>query len=148
MERGVRGSAGGGLGLGYPLINVRIVLLDGESRHGEWSEIAFEAAADAAVRAASDKTDITLLEPVMRLEVTVPEECVGDVLNDLTIRRADIGEMMTVGGLKIIRGSAPISEMFGYATTLRSLSQGKAAYTMEPHGYMPVPKERVEAFQY
>ncbi len=148
MERGAKSSAGGGLGLGYPLIKVRVVLLDGESRHGESSEIAFEAAADAAVRAAADKTDITLLEPVMRLEVSVPEECLGDVLNDLSVRRSDIGEVATAGSLKIIRGSSPISEMFGYATTLRSLSQGKAAYTMEPHGYTPVPKERVEAFQY
>ncbi len=149
MERGAKNSASSGLGLGYPLINVRARILGAEYRSGDCSELAFEAAADAALRAAAEKTDIVLLEPVMRLEVHVPQEYLGDVLNDLTVRRADIQDVATIAEMKIIRGAAPISEMFGYATTLRSLSQGKAVYTMEPHGYVPVPKERIEEmFQY
>lgn len=147
-ERGARNSASSGLGLGYPLIKLRVVILEAECQSAETSEIALEAAADAAVRAASEKTEIILLEPLMHLEVTVPEKYLGDVLNDLSVRRAEIEEMAVLRGLRVIRGSAPISEMFGYATSLRSLSQGKAAYTMEPRGYVPVPKERVKMFQY
>jgi elongation factor G len=148
MNHGARNSTSGGLGLGYPLIKLRVTIIDAKYRSGDLSEIAFEAAADAAVRAAAEKKEIILLEPVMRVEVLVPEEYLGDVLNDLNVRRAEIEEVATVGDLKVIRGSAPISEMFGYATTLRSLSQGKAVHTMEPKGYIPVPKKRVEMFQY
>jgi elongation factor G len=148
IERGAKSSAAGGLGLGYPLIKLRVTILDVQYRSAEGSEIAFEAAAGAAVRVAAEEKEIVLLEPVMRLEVHVPEEYLGDVLSDLNVRRAEIKGVTTVGDLKTIRGLAPISEMFGYATTLRSLSQGKAVYTMEPSGYVPVPKERIESFQY
>lgn len=148
VERGARNSTVGGIGLGYPLINLRVVIIDVQYRSGELSEIAFEAAADAAVRIAAEKNEVILLEPVMRIEVHVPEEHLGDVLNDLNVRRAEIEDVAAIGDVKIIRGSAPISEMFGYATSLRSLSQGKAVHTMEPRGYIPVPKERVEMFRY
>jgi len=148
VVRGARDSTASGMGLGYPIINLKAKVIDLDYKTGESSELALEAAADAAVRNAAENTEIVLLEPVMLLEVHVQEEYLGEVLNDLNVRRAEIGEVADLKAMKIIRGSVPISEMFGYSTALRSLSQGKAEYTMEPKGYVPVPRDKVEMFQY
>jgi elongation factor G len=142
MELAAKNATLGGLGLGYPLINVRVRVLDVDFRPDESSELALEAAVDAAVKAAAENTRIVLLEPVVRLEVHVPEDRVGEILSDLNARRAEVHDMAAAGNYKTVRASAPISQMFGYANVLRSLSQGMASCTMEPHGYMPVPEER------
>jgi elongation factor G len=94
-----------------------------------------------ALRAAVEKAGSVLLEPIMKLEVVVPEENLGDVLNDLNGRRAEVTKMDTLGGAKRLDAMVPLAEMFGYATTVRSLSQGRATFTMEPARYAPVPAE-------
>jgi elongation factor G len=104
------------------------------------SEAAFQAAgADAVHQALRD--NIVLLEPVMRLEVTIPEEYLGAVTGDLNARRAEITEVLTRGKLRVVEALVPLRRMFDYADKVRSLSQGRASYTMEPHAYRPAPDE-------
>ncbi|NOZ22152.1 MAG: elongation factor G [Planctomycetes bacterium] len=141
VEAGVRSTAGGGVVTGYPLVNVRITLLDGSYHAVDSSDIAFAAAGSMALRAAVEKVGVDLLEPIMALEVLVSEECLGDVIGDLNSRRAMIGRMDQRGGLRVIHALAPLAEMFGYATAIRSLTQGRATYTMEPREYRGVPKQ-------
>ena len=104
------------------------------------SEVAFNAASTFAFDQACEKGGLTLLEPVMRIEIQVPDEYYGGVLNDLQGRRAVVSEIELVGENRVIRGQAPLAEMFGYTTTLRSLTQGRATLSMEPHAYAEVPE--------
>jgi elongation factor G len=106
--------------------------------------MAFKIAGSMAFKSACKKASPSLLEPIMKIEVMTPDEYMGDVIGDLNARRAKIASMEPHGNIKIIRGTVPLSEMFGYATTLRSLSQGRANYSMEPSHYEEVPRQIAE----
>jgi elongation factor G len=138
-EQGVRGALESGE-LGYPVMNVKATILSAEVDQALSNETAFQAAgADAVHKALRD--NIVLLEPFMHLEVTVPEEFLGPVTADLSARRADIREILHRGKLRVIEAVVPLSKMFDYADKVRSLSQGRASSTMEPHSYAPAPDE-------
>ncbi len=139
IEEGARSAATGGGTLGYPIINVRISVLDAEYRPAESSEVAYNAAATFAFNEACEKAGLVLLEPVMRIEIQTPDEYYGNIVNDLQGRRAEITDMDVHGDMRVIRGIVPLAEMFGYSTTIRSLSQGRASFTMEPHAYAEAP---------
>jgi elongation factor G len=142
-EQGIRGALQSGE-LGYPVINVRAVILGGKMDQVLSSEIAFQAAgADAVHKALRD--NMTLLEPVMHVEVTMPEEYLGPVTADLNARGAEITQVLTRGRLRVIEAMVPLRRMFDYSDKVRSLTQGRANWTMEPHAYAPVPDEVLRA---
>ena len=145
VEAGIRETARTGVVTGYPLINIRVTLTGGSSHPVDSSDIAFDAAGAEALRTAVRHAEVRLLEPVMRVEVTVPEQYVGDVIGDLNSRRAEITEMAHRGKLRVVHGRVPLAEMFGYATALRSITQGRATYTMEPCAFVPVPPNVYES---
>ncbi len=139
VEQGVRSALQSGE-LGYPVIDVKVTATDAQTHATDSNEIAFSAAAADAVNEAL-KDNYVLLEPVMHLEVTVPEAYLGAVNADLSARRAEISEMHDRGNLRVIEAYAPLRRMFDYADAVRSLTQGRASYTMEPHRYAPAPDE-------
>jgi len=141
VEDGVREACQNGVLAGYPVVDVQITLYDGSFHDVDSSEIAFHIAGSMGFKAAVKQASPVLLEPIMNLEVVVPEEFMGDVIGDLNSRRCIIQEVSTRGNLKVVRGLVPLAEMFGYATAVRSLSQGRATFTMEPHSYSEVPKQ-------
>ncbi|MBI2901524.1 MAG: elongation factor G [Planctomycetes bacterium] len=143
VKEGLLSAAGSGPIAGYPMVYLDVALVGG-SVSAESDERAYSAAAVQAVRKACESARAELLEPQMRFEVTVPDTYVGDVINDLNRRGAEIGDMTTSGGAKILRGTAPLSKMFGYTTTLRSITQGRGQHTMEPHDFRPVPADEVK----
>jgi elongation factor G len=128
-------------GLGFPMVDVRATLLGGRAHETESTEVAFQAAASEAVREAAEKGGLVLLEPIMRIEVTIPGEAVGPVHSDLVRRGALLDGDDVRGDLRVIRGAVPLSKMFGYSTTVRSLTQGRAGYSMEPAGFAPAPPD-------
>jgi len=138
---GIVDAANCGTTTGFPMIALRATLLGGESRRGESTEIAFNAAASIALSNAAKRAGIELLEPIMSLQVTVPGNYLGDVINDLNSRRAEIAEVSSRGDLRVIGARGPLAEMFGYSTALRSMTQGRGSYTMEPSDYRPVPAD-------
>jgi elongation factor G len=140
VEAGVREAADSGVLAGYPVVDVKVTLLDGSFHEVDSSEMAFKIAGSIAFKEAVQRAKPVILEPYMELEVTTPDAYVGDVIGDLNARRARI-EMIEpgVGGTQIIRALVPLAEMFGYATTLRSLTQGRATYTMHPSHYEEAP---------
>jgi len=143
VQAGIRSSEQGGCGLGYPCVNVGVRAVDFTVHPTDSSEMAFEAAASQAFGAAFDRAGAVLLEPVMSVSVHTPEEFLGAVLGDLQRRRATIESIETPShGTRVIKGVVSLSEMFGYSTSLRSVSQGRAAFTLEPRAYAPVPKDR------
>jgi len=123
------------------LMNIKVTIIGGSYHPVDSSDVAFEAAAIYALNKAVKEAGTTLLEPIMKFEVVVPTDYMGEVLSDLEMRRADINEMDLRGNLRVIMGSVPLAEMFGYATTLRSLTQGRATFVMEPSSYAPAPEE-------
>jgi elongation factor G len=140
VKDGVREALESGVLAGYPVNNVQVTVLGGSSHAVDSSELAFKIAASMAFRDAAHKAEPALLEPIMRVEVVTPEISLGDVIGDLNARRAEIqGMEPTPGATQTIRCLVPLAEMFGYATTLRSLTQGRATYTMEPYQYAPAP---------
>jgi elongation factor G len=140
VEAGVSEALESGVLAGYPVNDVRVTLLDGSAHEVDSSDLAFKIAASMAFRDAAHKAAPVLLEPIMRVEVVTPETALGDVIGDLNARRADIqGMEPTPGATQTIRCLVPLAEMFGYATTLRSLTQGRATYTMEPYRYATMP---------
>jgi len=142
VERGVRGASGGAAGFAWPAIDVEAVLVDGKTHElVPPSEIAFEAAAAKAYEQAFEAATPVLLEPAMRIEVHTPNEFTGDILADLNRRRVLIESNDQMGDGRVLVGRAPLSSMFGYSTAVRSLSQGRAGYSMEPAGYEPVPPD-------
>ncbi len=143
VERGVRSAAHGTAGFAWPAIDIDVTVLSG-SPHDQAppSEIAFEAAAGQAFEKAFAAAGPVLLEPAMRLEVHTPNEFTGEVLADLNRRRAVVDSSEVHGGLRILSGRVPLSAMFGYSTAVRSLSQGRAGYSMEPAGYEAVPADK------
>ena len=144
VEKGVIEAMESGIVAGYPVIDLKITLYDGSYHEVDSSEHAFRAAAIQAFREASAKAKPVLLEPIMRVEVVTPEEYMGGVTGDLNSRRGMISEMEDVPAGKIVRAEVPLSEMFGYATSLRSASQGRATYSMEFSQYLPAPSSVTE----
>ncbi len=138
-EEGARSAASAGGTLGYPIINVRIVLTDAEFAGADSVDVAYNASASFALYEAVEKAGLRILEPVMKLEIQTPDEYCGNIVNDLNGRRAEISDMVVHGDMRIIRGVVPLAEMFGYSTTIRSLSQGRATFTLEPHAYAEAP---------
>ncbi len=144
IEKGTAEGLEEGVLAGYPLVDVQVTLLDGSYHEVDSSSIAYEIAASIAVKNAAKKGNPVLLEPLMKLVIFTPEEYIGDVLADLSSRRGEIKEMEMKGKVKVIMGYVPLSEMFGYTTVLRSLSQGRASSSLEPLHYQEVPREIVE----
>jgi elongation factor G len=138
-EQGIRGALQSGE-LGYPVMNVRATIVKGEMDLQLSNEVAFQAAGQDAVNKAL-RGNIVLLEPVMHLEVTVPEEYLGPVTADLNARRAEITQILTRGKLRVITALVPLARMFDYSDKVRSLTQGRAGWTMEPHAYAAAPDE-------
>ncbi len=146
VEKGVREAADAGVVAGYPLTDVKVTLLDGSYHEVDSSEMAFKMAGSLAFREAVRQARPVLLEPIMKVEVTVPEEYLGEVLGQLSARRADIqGIEARPGNVRAVRAMVPLSEMFGYATALRSATQGRGVFTMEFDHYEPVPETLAEA---
>lgn len=139
VEKGIREAMAGGVLAGYPVTGVRVTLYDGSYHEVDSSEIAFKIAGSQAFKEAARQAGLRLLEPIMRAEVEVPEEYMGDVIGDLNSRRGRILGMEARGNLQVITAEVPLAEMFGYATTLRSLSQGRGTYTMQFDRYDFVP---------
>ena len=129
---------------GYPILNIKATLFDGSYHEVDSSEIAFKIAASMAFKAAFMKAKPILLEPIMKVEVVTPEQYLGDVMGDLNSRRARIEGMESHKGMQTIKVKAPLAEMFGYSTALRSSSQGRATFTMEFNCYEEVPKNIAE----
>jgi elongation factor G len=142
---GVREAAEGGVLAGYPMVDVRVTLTDGSFHEVDSSEMAFKIAGSLAFKAAVEKAQPVLLEPVMKIEVVTPEQYMGDVIGDLNARRGKITAMEQRGNLRIVGAEVPLAEMFGYATAVRSNTQGRATYTMEFSHYEEVPKNIAEA---
>jgi elongation factor G len=145
VEAGCRTAAKSGILAGFPLLNVKVTLLDGSYHEVDSSQVAFEQAGLLAMREACRKAKLVLLEPVMKVQVTTPDEYLGSITGDLNRRRGMIVETEQRGVARIITAEAPLSEMFGYSTAARGLSQGRASYTMEPLDYRPVPDSVAKA---
>ena len=128
----------------YPVVDVRVELVDGSYHEVDSSEAAFKVAGSMAIKAALKKGNPVILEPMMAVEVETPEEYMGDVMGNLSSRRGQIQGMGDRGGAKTIKAKVPLSEMFGYATDLRSTTQGRASYTMQFDSYEAVPKNVAE----
>jgi len=124
---------------GYPLVDLKVVLIDGSYHEVDSSEMAFKICASMALKDGAKKGKAVLLEPVMKVEVVVPSEYMGDVMGDLNSRRGRIKGMEERSGAQVINADVPLSEMFGYSTTLRSMTQGRATYTMQFSHYERVP---------
>ena len=145
VEEGVRDAASSGPLAGYPMLNVKATLLDGKYHPVDSSSLAFARAAALGFGQAVKNAKPVFLEPIMRLQVTVPEAHLGAVTGDLNGRRAEIKKMEARGGYRVLLAHAPLAEMFGYSTQLRSLTQGRGTSTMEPHSYAPVPAHVAES---
>ncbi len=141
VEKGLRESLESGVMAGYPMVDFRATVFDGSFHEVDSNEMAFKIAASMALKDGCRRASPALLEPIMKIEVTSPEDYVGDVMGDLMKRRGKIESTDMKGTVRIIHGHIPLSEMFGYATTLRSLSQGRASYSMEPSHYEEVPRQ-------
>ncbi len=140
VEKGIRESADRGILAGYPVVDIRARLYDGSYHDVDSSEMAFKIAGSMAFKEATKNAKPVLLEPVMSLEIVTPEEYMGDVIGDLNSRRGRIINIEKRGNVQVIKGQAPLAEMFGYATDLRSKTQGRATYTMQFSHYNEVPK--------
>lgn len=140
VDKGVKGAIEDGVLAGYPMADIKVTLKDGSYHEVDSSDMAFKIAGSMALQEGVKKAHPVLLEPIMKVEIVVPEEYMGAVMGDLTSRRGRIEGMEPRGETQVIKGFAPLSEMFGYATNLRSITQGRAAYTMEPFYYEEVPK--------
>ncbi|MDR7482714.1 MAG: elongation factor G [Armatimonadota bacterium] len=144
VEAGVREAAESGVLAGYPLVDFRATLVDGSYHEVDSSEMAFKIAGSLALKDAAARARPALLEPVMKVEVVTPEAYMGEVIGDLNARRGRIEGMEQQGTLRVIKALVPLAEMFGYATALRSASQGRATYSMEPSHYEEVPPSLAE----
>jgi elongation factor G len=140
VDRGIRDALDTGIVAGYPVVDVRVELIDGSYHEVDSSEMAFQIAGSMAAKEAMKRANPVLLEPIMDVEVVVPEEFMGDVMGDLSARRGQIQGMDSRGGGRVIRAMVPLSEMFGYATTVRSKTQGRATFTMQFDHYAEVPQ--------
>ena len=144
IEEGVREAAQSGILAGYPVIDFKATLVDGSYHDVDSSEMAFKIAGSMAFKEGCKQGKSVILEPIMKVEITVPEEYMGDVIGDVNSRRGKMEGMEARNGMQIIRAFIPLAEMFGYATDLRSKTQGRGTYAMEPSHYEEVPKSILE----
>jgi elongation factor G len=144
IEQGIKEALENGVLAGYPMVDVKVELVYGSYHDVDSSEMAFKIAGSMAFKEAAKKAHPVILEPMMNVEVVVPEAYMGDVLGDLSSRRGKIGGMTQRGEAQVIASTVPLSEMFGYSTKLRSMSQGRAVYSMEFAHYEEVPKSKAE----
>jgi elongation factor G len=146
VEKGVRESLDSGVIAGYPIVDIKVRLVDGSYHEVDSSEMAFKIAGSMALKAGLQRGGPVLLEPIMKVEVVVPESYMGDVIGDLSSRRAHVDGMEPrIGGVTAIHAFAPLATMFGYATDLRSASQGRGTFTMEFDHYDQLPASLAEA---
>jgi elongation factor G len=139
VEKGIEEAMRSGVLAGYPVVDVKVTLFDGTYHEVDSSEMAFKIAGSMAFKDAVRKSGPKLLEPIMDVEVVVPEEYMGDIIGDLSSRRGRIGGMFQRSDARVIAASVPLAEMFGYATRMRSISQGRAAYSMQFSRYEALP---------
>ena len=145
IEKGIREACENGVLAGYPLVDIKITLYDGSYHDVDSSEIAFKIAGSMALQAAAKQAQIALLEPIMKTEVTTPEDFMGQIIGDLSSKRAQILGTENKGLMTAINAMVPLAELSGYATSIRSMSQGRASYYMEPSHYEEVPRNVQEA---
>jgi elongation factor G len=144
VEQGITEALENGVLAGYPVVDVKVELTDGSYHDVDSSEMAFKIAGSMAFKEAARRAKPILLEPIMDVEVVSPADYVGDVMGDLSSRRGKIGGMTQRALAQVIKSHVPLSEMFGYSTTLRSMSQGRAVYTMQFAHYEEVPKAKAD----
>jgi elongation factor G len=145
VDKGVKEALEGGVIAGYPVVDVKVTIIDGSYHDVDSNEMAFKIAGSMAVKDGVRKAKPVLLEPIMKVEVVTPEDYSGDVIGDLNRRRGQIQGMEDGPSGKVITAEVPLAEMFGYATSVRSMSQGRATFTMEFAKYMEVPNNVAEA---
>jgi elongation factor G len=145
IDKGIQEAMNAGVIAGYPVVGVKAILYDGSYHDVDSSEMAFHIAGSMAFKDAMRKSDPVLIEPIMKVDVTVPEDYMGDVMGDINSRRGRIEGMEASFGAQIIHSYVPLAEMFGYSTDLRSATQGRGVYNMEVHHYEPVPKSIQES---
>jgi elongation factor G len=141
VEAGAREALEGGVIANYPMVDVKVMATDGSYHEVDSNEMAFKVAASQTAKAALRRANPQLLEPMMQVEVTTPDEFMGDVIGDLNSRRGQVEGMDPRGNAQVVRAKVPLAEMFGYATDLRSMTQGRATYSMQFSHYQPVPRE-------
>jgi elongation factor G len=139
-EQGIEEALENGVKAGYPMVDVRVELIDGSYHDVDSSEMAFKIAGSLAIKKATRLAHPVLLEPIMAVEVVTPDDYMGDVIGDISSRRGRIEGVEQRGSSQVIRGQVPLGDMFGYATDLRSRTQGRATYTMQFHSYQEVPE--------
>jgi elongation factor G len=144
IDAGIQGALSSGVMAGYPVVDVKVTLYDGSYHEVDSSEMAFKIAGSMAFKEAMRKADPVLLEPMMKVSVTMPDEYLGNVIGDLNSRRGQIDKMEARNGAQQVDCFVPLAEMFGYATALRSLTQGRGNYSMEPSHYVELPKSIAE----
>jgi elongation factor G len=144
VEAGIREALDSGILAGDPVIDIKVELVDGSYHDVDSSEMAFKIAGSMAIKEGIRRAKPVLLEPIMDVEVVTPSDYMGDIIGDLSARRGKVGGMTERAGARVIGASVPLGEMFGYSTTLRSLSQGRAVYTMQFAHYDEVPKSKAE----
>jgi len=144
VAEGLRDAATCGVLAGYPMRDIKVTLLDGKHHPVDSSDVAFRQAGAMAFEAAVVKASPVFLEPIMKVQITVPETFLGSVTGDLNARRSDIRDMVQRGQYRVLTAEIPLAEMFGYATQLRSLTQGRAGSTMEPLTYRPTPSQTTQ----
>jgi elongation factor G len=140
VDEGAQEAMEFGVLAGYPMVDVKMTLLDGQYHDVDSSEMAFKIAGSMALKEAARQAHPVLLEPIMSVEVVTPEDYMGDVMGDLSSRRGKVEGMEPRGNSQVVRALVPLSDMFGYATDLRSRTQGRATYTMQFHSYQQVPE--------
>ncbi|MBQ9493241.1 MAG: elongation factor G [Oscillibacter sp.] len=147
VDAGIQGAMNAGVIAGFPVVDVKVTLYDGSFHEVDSSEMAFKIAGSMAFKDACRKADPTLLEPIMKVSVIVPDEYMGDVIGDLNARRGQITKLEARNGAQQIDANVPLAEMFGYATDLRSRTQGRGQYTMEPSHYTEIPRNLREKIE-
>ena len=145
VEKGVTEQLENGVIAGYPVVDVKVTLFDGSYHDVDSSQVAFEQAGSLAFREACSQAGLALLEPIMKVTITTPEEFFGSVSGDLASRRGQINDSELRGVVRVISAEVPLSEMFGYTTVLRGMTQGRATSTMEPSEYRIMPPNLSEA---
>ena len=145
VDKGLRESLNNGVLAGFPVVDIKVTLFDGSYHDVDSSELAFKLAASIAFKDGMRKASPVLLEPMMAVEVETPEDYMGDVMGDLNRRRGIIQGMDDANGVKLVKAEVPLAEMFGYSTDLRSMSQGRATYSMEFKHYAEAPKNVADA---
>ena len=140
VDAGIKGALQAGVLAGFPVVDVKVTLYDGSYHEVDSSEMAFKIAGSMAFKEAMRKADPILLEPIMKVSVIAPDDYLGTVIGDLTARRGQILGQEARSGAQQVDALVPLANMFGYATDLRSATQGRGQYTMEPHSYCELPK--------